>query len=135
MVHNITYILSSQHQAPVFVKPQTSTYHPVSPPLRRLDSDSALPFIENKTRLLQALERSDWPISQKDIVLLENEIKQGESYIQQAKELEEGAVTKGPLPEEVEGDGDKDNSDVEQSDDPQTKVGGSDSESYSDSFE
>ncbi|KAK2176319.1 hypothetical protein NP493_671g01028 [Ridgeia piscesae] len=101
----------------------------------QLDSDSALPFIENKTRLLQALERSDWPISQKDIVLLENEIKQGESYIQQAKELEEGAVTKGPLPEEEEGDGDKDNSDAEQSDDPQTKVGGSDSESYSDSFE
>ena len=68
-------------------------------------------------------------------MLLENEIKTGQSYVQQALELEEAAVTKGPLPGEQEGEGDKDTSEAEQSDDPQTKVGGSDSESDSDSFE
>ena len=40
---------------------------------------------------MQALDKSGWPISEQDVILLENEINKGESYIKQAMELENAA--------------------------------------------
>ena len=82
-------------------------------------------FVDHKTKLLQALERSDWPISQRDVVLLENEMKQGEVYIQQAQELEDAALGKGLPPAESE----KDSEDSDKEEVSQPKVGGSDTDS------
>lgn len=36
---------------------------------------------------MKALDRMGWPIRERDVVLLENEIRQGESYIKQAADL------------------------------------------------
>ena len=86
------------------------------------DSDSPVSFVDNKTRLLQALERCAWPVSQRDVILLETEAKQGEAYIQQARELEDAAMGKG-LPR-------RDDDDTEDtSDETPRKVGASDSDS------
>ena len=52
-------------------------------------------FEEHKLALMQALDRSGWPIREQDIMLLENEIKQGEIYIQQAKDLQEAGKNRG----------------------------------------
>ena len=42
-------------------------------------------FADNRLKIMGALEQAGWPIKERDIVLLENEIKQGESYIQQVQ--------------------------------------------------
>ena len=48
-------------------------------------------YLENKAALNEALERLNWPISLKELSLLENEILAGKMYIQQAMELQEAA--------------------------------------------
>lgn len=46
-------------------------------------------YLENKAALNEALERLNWPISLKELSLLENEILAGKMYVQQAMELQE----------------------------------------------
>lgn len=48
-------------------------------------------YLENKAALNKALERLNWPISLKELSMLENEILAGKMYIQQAMELQEAA--------------------------------------------
>lgn len=48
-------------------------------------------YLENKAALNRALERLNWPISLKELSMLENEILAGKMYIQQAMELQEAA--------------------------------------------
>ena len=40
-------------------------------------------FMENRHAVMEALERAGWPVKERDVVLLENEIKMGISYIKQ----------------------------------------------------
>lgn len=49
-------------------------------------------YLENKAALNEALERLNWPISLKELSMLENEILAGKMYIQQAMELQEAAM-------------------------------------------
>nr|XP_020141858.1 von Willebrand factor A domain-containing protein 3B isoform X5 [Microcebus murinus] len=58
---------------------------------QRLDADKPMQYLENKTVLNQALQRSNWPISLKELSILENEILTGKMYIHQAMELQEAA--------------------------------------------
>ncbi|XP_042639416.1 von Willebrand factor A domain-containing protein 3B [Orycteropus afer afer] len=55
----------------------------------KLDANKPMQYLENKAALNEALERSNWPISLKELSLLENEILAGKLYIQQAMELQE----------------------------------------------
>uniref|UniRef100_G3TGD2 DUF4537 domain-containing protein n=1 Tax=Loxodonta africana TaxID=9785 RepID=G3TGD2_LOXAF len=57
----------------------------------RLDADKPMRYLENKAALNEALGRLNWPISLKELSLLENEILAGKLYIQQAMELQEAA--------------------------------------------
>nr|XP_051691596.1 von Willebrand factor A domain-containing protein 3B isoform X2 [Oryctolagus cuniculus] len=57
----------------------------------RLDADKPIRYLENKAALNQALERLNWPISLKELSMLENEILAGKRYIQQAMEFQEAA--------------------------------------------
>lgn len=61
----------------------------------RFKSDAPINFLDNKLALMQALDRCGWPIREQDIILLENEIKQGEVYIQQAKDLQAAGKDRG----------------------------------------
>ncbi|XP_045139765.1 von Willebrand factor A domain-containing protein 3B [Echinops telfairi] len=55
----------------------------------RLDANKPMQYLENKAALNEALERLNWPISLKELSLLEDEILVGKMYIQQAMELQE----------------------------------------------
>ncbi|XP_048209451.1 von Willebrand factor A domain-containing protein 3B [Perognathus longimembris pacificus] len=57
----------------------------------KLDAIKPIQYLENKAALNQALERLNWPISLKELSMLENEILAGKMYIQQAMELQEAA--------------------------------------------
>jgi hypothetical protein len=57
----------------------------------RLDAIKPIQYLENKAALNEALERLNWPISLKELSMLENEILTGKMYIQQAMELQEAA--------------------------------------------
>lgn len=57
----------------------------------RLDANKPMRYLENKAALNEALERLNWPISLKELSLLENEILAGKMYVQQAMELQEAA--------------------------------------------
>ncbi|XP_055462912.1 von Willebrand factor A domain-containing protein 3B [Psammomys obesus] len=57
----------------------------------KLDSIKPIQYLENKAVLNKALERLNWPISLKELLVLENEILVGKMYIQQAMELQEAA--------------------------------------------
>ncbi|XP_021780772.2 von Willebrand factor A domain-containing protein 3B isoform X2 [Papio anubis] len=57
----------------------------------KLDANKPIQYLENKTVLNQALERLNWPISLKELSMLESEILAGKTYIQQAMELQEAA--------------------------------------------
>lgn len=61
------------------------------PVFLRLDAIKPLQYLENKAVLNEALERLNWPISLKELSVLENEILVGKMYIQQAMELQEAA--------------------------------------------
>ncbi|KAI4587869.1 hypothetical protein MJG53_020547, partial [Ovis ammon polii x Ovis aries] len=55
----------------------------------KLDANKPMRYLENKAALNEALERLNWPISLKELSLLENEILAGKMYVQQAMELQE----------------------------------------------
>ncbi|XP_036912725.1 von Willebrand factor A domain-containing protein 3B isoform X2 [Sturnira hondurensis] len=57
----------------------------------KLDANKPMRYLENKAALNEALERLNWPISLKELSLLENEILAGKMYVQQAMELQEAA--------------------------------------------
>uniref|UniRef100_A0A8D2CXY6 von Willebrand factor A domain containing 3B n=1 Tax=Sciurus vulgaris TaxID=55149 RepID=A0A8D2CXY6_SCIVU len=57
----------------------------------KLDANKPIRYLENKAALNKALERLNWPISLKELSMLENEILAGKMYIQQAMELQEAA--------------------------------------------
>ncbi|XP_029793069.1 von Willebrand factor A domain-containing protein 3B isoform X4 [Suricata suricatta] len=57
----------------------------------KLDACEPMRYLENKAALNRALERLNWPISLKELSMLENEILAGKMYIQQAMELQEAA--------------------------------------------
>nr|XP_033805407.1 von Willebrand factor A domain-containing protein 3B [Geotrypetes seraphini] len=61
----------------------------------RFGKAEPIPFIENKEALLQALDRLGWPVSYEDVTLLEDEIQAGETYFQQASDLQQ--ATKSDL--------------------------------------
>ncbi|XP_036158174.1 von Willebrand factor A domain-containing protein 3B [Myotis myotis] len=58
----------------------------------KLDANKPMRYLENKAALNEALERLNWPISLKELSMLENEILAGKMYIQQAMELQEAAM-------------------------------------------
>lgn len=47
--------------------------------------------MEHKEALLESLENLGWPVSYEDVMLLEDEILAGLTYIQQASDLQEAA--------------------------------------------
>ncbi|XP_056411889.1 von Willebrand factor A domain-containing protein 3B isoform X2 [Hyla sarda] len=53
------------------------------------NSDVPISYLDNKEALLQALDRLGWPISAEDVMLLEDELQAGKTYLQQALDLEE----------------------------------------------
>ncbi|KAG8509676.1 von Willebrand factor A domain-containing protein 3B [Galemys pyrenaicus] len=55
----------------------------------KLDANKPMRYLENKAALNKALERLNWPISLKELSVLENEILAGKMYVQQAMELQE----------------------------------------------
>ncbi|XP_031223076.1 von Willebrand factor A domain-containing protein 3B isoform X4 [Mastomys coucha] len=57
----------------------------------KLDAIKPIEYLENKAVLNKALERLNWPISLKELSMLENEILAGKMYVQQAMELQEAA--------------------------------------------
>ncbi|GAB1284888.1 von Willebrand factor A domain-containing 3B [Apodemus speciosus] len=57
----------------------------------KLDATKPMQYLENKAVLNSALERLNWPISLKELSMLENEILVGKMYVQQAMELQEAA--------------------------------------------
>ncbi|EPY86276.1 hypothetical protein CB1_000321008 [Camelus ferus] len=57
----------------------------------KLDANKPMRYLENKATLNEALERLNWPISLKELSVLENEILAGKMYVQQAMELQEAA--------------------------------------------
>ncbi|XP_070554779.1 von Willebrand factor A domain-containing protein 3B-like [Ptychodera flava] len=54
-------------------------------------------FLANKLEMMQALDRLGWPISENDIVLLEEEIELAAKYIQQSKDLRKAAERKSSI--------------------------------------
>lgn len=66
-----------------------SHYVSLSSPFSRLDANKPMQYLENKAALNEALERLNWPISLKELSMLENEILAGKMYVQQAMELQE----------------------------------------------
>ncbi|KAG9492317.1 hypothetical protein GDO78_000694 [Eleutherodactylus coqui] len=58
------------------------------------NSDVPISYLDNKEALLQALDRLGWPISPEDVMLLEDEIQAGKTYLQQALDLQEGSNKK-----------------------------------------
>uniref|UniRef100_A0A7N5P7Q3 von Willebrand factor A domain containing 3B n=1 Tax=Ailuropoda melanoleuca TaxID=9646 RepID=A0A7N5P7Q3_AILME len=63
----------------------------------KLDAHKPMRYLENKAALNRALERLNWPISLKELSMLENEILAGKMYIQQAMELQEAAKKENHL--------------------------------------
>ncbi|XP_022454823.1 LOW QUALITY PROTEIN: von Willebrand factor A domain-containing protein 3B [Delphinapterus leucas] len=58
---------------------------------KKLGANKPMRYLENKAALNKALERLNWPISLKELSVLENEILAGKMYVQQAMELQEAA--------------------------------------------
>lgn len=44
-------------------------------------------FAENKSELMSSLDNCGWPISQNDVYLMEEEIKQAQSFLQQSAKI------------------------------------------------
>ncbi|XP_066233723.1 LOW QUALITY PROTEIN: von Willebrand factor A domain-containing protein 3B [Saccopteryx leptura] len=63
----------------------------------KLDASRPMQYLEHKAALNEALERLHWPISLKELSLLENEILAGKMYIQQAMGLQEAAKKDVPV--------------------------------------
>ena len=57
--------------------------------LLRYDEESVPSFLENKSSMMRDLEDCGWPVAFKDIRLLEKEITQGRTYLEQSRQLRE----------------------------------------------
>ncbi|XP_072470695.1 von Willebrand factor A domain-containing protein 3B [Notamacropus eugenii] len=55
----------------------------------KLKIQEPVQYLENKEAIREALQEANWPISLEDVLLLENEIQVGNTYIQQTKEIQE----------------------------------------------
>ena len=51
--------------------------------------------MENETQIMQMLESSGWPVTEKDVLLLAKEIRQGRDNIEKARQLKEAAMKSG----------------------------------------
>lgn len=60
----------------------------------RFESEDPVDFAENRQKILDALDEAGWPIKEQDIYLLEEEIKRGNKFIQQSKDLRKAANEK-----------------------------------------
>ena len=54
----------------------------------RFDTDGPVSFVDNKLALMQALDRCGWPLRERDITLLEEELELGNKYLQQSRDLQ-----------------------------------------------
>ncbi|XP_029459172.1 von Willebrand factor A domain-containing protein 3B [Rhinatrema bivittatum] len=57
----------------------------------KFEQAEPIPYLENRETLLQALDRLGWPVSYEDVTLLEDEIQAGETYLQQASDLQQAS--------------------------------------------
>lgn len=57
----------------------------------RYDSDEPVSLTNNVQKMLRLLREADWPVSEKDVYLLLDEIAKGEKYINQSKILRKAA--------------------------------------------
>uniref|UniRef100_A0A7M4EYZ8 Uncharacterized protein n=1 Tax=Crocodylus porosus TaxID=8502 RepID=A0A7M4EYZ8_CROPO len=57
----------------------------------KFEQDKPVRYMEHKEALLESLENLGWPVSYEDVMLLEDEILAGLTYIQQASDLQEAA--------------------------------------------
>ena len=55
------------------------------------DIEGPVSFINNRSWFMKALQEANWPCSEHDIILLEEEIARGEKYLQQSKDLRKAA--------------------------------------------
>ena len=57
--------------------------------------DATIPvsFVRHKVALLSALERSGWPVAERDVAAMEAELRLGATYVAQARELRDGRST------------------------------------------
>nr|XP_009942202.1 PREDICTED: von Willebrand factor A domain-containing protein 3B [Opisthocomus hoazin] len=55
----------------------------------KFKEDGPVQYMQHKEALLEALENLGWPISCEDVILLEDEILTGLTYVQQASDLQE----------------------------------------------
>ncbi|XP_006137480.3 von Willebrand factor A domain-containing protein 3B isoform X1 [Pelodiscus sinensis] len=60
----------------------------------KFEQEQPVSYMEHKEALLQALENVGWPVSYDDVILLEDEILAGLTYLQQASDLQEAAKRK-----------------------------------------
>ncbi|XP_058885475.1 von Willebrand factor A domain-containing protein 3B-like isoform X2 [Acipenser ruthenus] len=58
----------------------------------KFHSAEPVPFTEHKEALLQALDRLGWPIPEESLSVLEGEIAAGQTYLQQASDLQKLAL-------------------------------------------
>ena len=61
----------------------------------RCSFDATIPvsFVRHKVALLSALERSGWPVAERDVAAMEAELRLGATYVAQARELRDGRST------------------------------------------
>uniref|UniRef100_A0A8D0L597 DUF4537 domain-containing protein n=1 Tax=Sphenodon punctatus TaxID=8508 RepID=A0A8D0L597_SPHPU len=57
----------------------------------KFEQDGPVSYMEHKEALLKALEDLGWPVPYEDVMLLEDEILSGLTYLQQASDLQEAA--------------------------------------------
>lgn len=55
---------------------------------QRFEQKQPVSYLEHKESLLNVLETLDWPITYEDVMLLEDEILTGLTYLRQATELQ-----------------------------------------------
>lgn len=48
-------------------------------------------FIKNRSWFIKALEEAHWPVSEQDVLLLEEEIAKGQRFLQQSRDLRKAA--------------------------------------------
>uniref|UniRef100_A0A8D0ECA0 DUF4537 domain-containing protein n=1 Tax=Salvator merianae TaxID=96440 RepID=A0A8D0ECA0_SALMN len=60
----------------------------------KFEQDQPVSYVERKESLLSALENADWPVPYEDVMLLEDEILTGLTYMQQATELQQKCLSK-----------------------------------------
>ncbi|XP_053163819.1 von Willebrand factor A domain-containing protein 3B isoform X2 [Hemicordylus capensis] len=57
----------------------------------KFEQEQPVSYMERKASLLEVLEDLDWPVAQEDVMLLEDEILTGLTYLKQATDLQEAS--------------------------------------------